>query len=234
MLQSSSCHIDRYLHGIRYKVTHTDHINQQAMSSNCCLGLHDHSSNPVLDKVPREFMCLGKHFILGTSHCQHRLCDGFFVQGWNLILSTFFDEAPWYVISAHDVQFAPGSLATLARRFRDDIQKGIDFAHIGWANKHDVHNYGRCDSNPSEYTQVSVMFGDIPLDLKIAILLCGNKCCVIVTSISTQHEFRQTMTCRQALTSQPSYLSHTCGIEVIDEIKRRALKGHTMTFGNII
>ncbi|MEW5306458.1 MAG: hypothetical protein WDW36_008921 [Sanguina aurantia] len=63
--------------------------------------------------------------------------------GWNLILSTFFDEAPWFVVSAHDVQFAPGALATLARRFRSDMQRGIDFAHIGWNNEHDVHNYGK-------------------------------------------------------------------------------------------
>ncbi|MEW5305745.1 MAG: hypothetical protein WDW36_008264 [Sanguina aurantia] len=71
-------------------------------------------------------------------------CDEFLAvtEGWNEILSAYADSAPWTLITAYDVQFMPGSLATLARRFWADADKGLDFAHISWTSA-EVEKWGQ-------------------------------------------------------------------------------------------
>lgn len=59
-------------------------------------------------------------------------------EGWNMILTSF--DAPWYLISAYDVQFIPGNLSRLADRFWRESgiltsqNYSVNFAHTKWVN----------------------------------------------------------------------------------------------------
>lgn len=88
------------------------------------------NNDPILQSEINHLLDLVLH--VDIIHCPDMLgC----AEAWNLILKTYYETEPWFMISATDVAWPPGMLRRLANNVWDDVEDmGLDFATISYTN----------------------------------------------------------------------------------------------------